>query len=280
TFDEPAHLAAGMQRLATGRYDDDAQRPPLGRIAAAVGPYLHGDRSVGASSAYDEGARLLGRGAHYRTTLALARLGELPFFLLLCGVLWTWGRQLTDDRGGAIAVSLAASNPNLLAHAGLATTDIALAATITASLFAFVLWLDAPRWTHSLALGIALGLSATTDYASLAMLALAFPAVYLTRRRATGRAPIWPDNAGRRGSPRPLPRRRQFSSPPHSRATTPAFGSSYRSTRSLRSLAPPPSSSCGTIARRASLPVAWCVPSSPPRSSPSRLYRCGRILTI
>ena len=200
TFDEPAHLAAGMQRLATGRYDYDAQRPPLGRIAAAVGPYLHGDRSVGASSANDEGARLLGRGAHYRTTLALARLGELPFFLLLCGVLWTWGRQLTDDRGGAIAVSLAASNPNLLAHAGLATTDIALAATITASLFAFVLWLDAPRWTHSLALGIALGLSATTDYASLAMLALAFPAVYLTRRHATGRAPIWPENAGRHAS--------------------------------------------------------------------------------
>ena len=200
TFDEPAHLAAGMQRLATGRYDYDAQRPPLGRIAAAVGPYLHGDRSVGASSAYDEGARLLGRGAHYRTTLALARLGELPFFLLLCGVLWAWARQLTDDRGGAIAVALVASNPNLLAHAGLATTDIALAATITASLFAFVLWLDAPRWTHSLALGIALGLSATTDYASLALLALAFPAVYLTRRHATGRAPIWPDNAGRRAS--------------------------------------------------------------------------------
>ena len=160
TFDEPAHLAAGMQRLATGRYDYDAQRPPLGRIAAAVGPYLHGGRSVGASSAYDEGARLLGHGAHYRTTLALARLGELPFFLLLCGVLWAWARQLTDDRGGAIAVALAASNPNLLAHAGLATTD----------------------------------------YASLAMLALAFPAVYLTRRHATGRAPIWSDNAGRRAS--------------------------------------------------------------------------------
>src|SRR5205814_493097 len=183
TFDEPAHLAAGMQRLATGRYDDDAQRPPLGRIAAAVGPYLHGDRSVGASSAYDEGARLLGRGAHYRTTLALARLGELPFFLLLCGVLWAWGRQLTDDRGGAIAVALAASNPNLLAHAGLATTDIALAATITASLFAFVLWLDAPRWTHSLALGIALGLSATTDYASPSP---ARPAFLFGERSASG----------------------------------------------------------------------------------------------
>jgi 4-amino-4-deoxy-L-arabinose transferase-like glycosyltransferase len=195
TFDEPTHLAAGMQRLTTGRYDYDVQRPPLGRIAAAVGPYLRGERSVGASSAYDEGARLLGRGAHYRSTLALARLGELPFFLLLCGVVWAWGRQLTDDRGGAIAVLLVASNPNLLAHAGLATTDIALAATIAASLFVFTLWLDAPRWPTSVALGVTVALAATTDYASLAMLALAFPSVYLARRRTTGGAPIWPDRA-------------------------------------------------------------------------------------
>lgn len=193
TLDEPAHLAAGMQRFATGRYDYDILRPPLARMAAAVGPYLHGDRATGASSAYDEGARLLGRGAHYRTTLALARLGELPFFLMLCGVLWAWGRHLTDERGGAIAVLLAASNPNLLAHAGLATTDIALAATITASLFTFVLWLDAPRLPTSLALGVAIALAATTDYAAVTILAFAFAAVYYARRRVSGGASTWAD---------------------------------------------------------------------------------------
>ena len=56
---------------------------------------------------------------------------ELPFFLLLCGVVWAWGRRLSDERGAAIAVLLTASDPNLLAYAGLATPDIALAATIT-----------------------------------------------------------------------------------------------------------------------------------------------------
>ena len=189
TYDEPAHIAAGMQWLA-GTHDHDADHPPLARIAAALGPYLHGERALGAASPSDEGIRLLGRGAHYRTTLALARLGELPFFLGLCAIAWAWGRRLSDERGGAIAVLLVASNPNLLAHAGLATTDLALAATMSAALFAFVCWLDAPRWTTAIALGAASGLAASTDYAALAMLALAWPAIYTVRRRAN-EGPLW-----------------------------------------------------------------------------------------
>ena len=191
TNDEPAHIAAGMQWLA-GTHAYDAEHPPLARVAAAIGPYLHGERALVAASSTDEGIRLLGRGAHYRTTLAFARLGELPFFFMLCGIVWAGGRRLTDERGGAIAVMLVASNPNVLAHGGLATTDLALAATIVAALLAFVCCLDAPRWTTALSLGGVLGLAATTDYAALAMLALAFPAIYLVRRRATG-APLWAD---------------------------------------------------------------------------------------
>ena len=191
TNDEPSHIAAGVEWLS-GHYEFDAAHPPLGRIAAGLGPWLHGERSVGAASASEEGARMLGRGAHYRTTLALARLGELPFFLLLCGIAWAWGRRLTDERGGAIAVLLTASNPNVLAHGALATTDIAMAATVAAALYAFQSWLDEPRWTRALALGIAIGLAFTADYSAIAMLSLAFPAMYSIRRRPRG-ASLWGD---------------------------------------------------------------------------------------
>ena len=189
TLDEPAHIAAGVEWLS-GRYDYDAQRPPLGRIAAGMGPYLQGERVSSASSPAEDGARILGRGAHYRTTLALARLGELPFFILLCAVVWGWGRRLTDERGAAIATVLAATNPSLLAHAGLATTDIALAATVVAALFAFVVWLDKPHWAAGLSLGVAIALAATTDFIALPMLALAVVALYTIRRRAKGAA-LW-----------------------------------------------------------------------------------------
>src|SRR4051812_39892282 len=73
TADEPAHIAAGMQRLTTDRYDYDLQHPPLGRIAVALGPYMRGVRGVGAAAIYDEGAAILGQGEHYVDTLASAR---------------------------------------------------------------------------------------------------------------------------------------------------------------------------------------------------------------
>ena len=200
TLEEPAHLAAGMQWLTNGRYDEDIAQPPLGRIAAAIGPYVRGGRSLGTDSPTAEGLRLLGAGAHYRATLGLARVGELPFFLLLCGIVWAWGRRLADERGGALAVLLVASNPNVLGHAALATPAIALATTVTAALFAFVCWLDSPGPVWSVALGMALGLAGGSDYAALPYLALGLPALYALRRATTNKARLWSDGAAWRGS--------------------------------------------------------------------------------
>src|SRR3984957_17158358 len=45
TFDEPAHLACGMEWLDKGVYQWEPQHPPLERVAGALGPYLAGVRS-------------------------------------------------------------------------------------------------------------------------------------------------------------------------------------------------------------------------------------------
>ena len=150
TVDEPAHLAAGMQWLTTGQYTYDLQHPPLGRVAAALGPFAGGVRTVGAPGVYEEGARLLGQGRHYIDVLAAARHGELVFFLMLGAVVWMWARQSLGGAGGAIAVLFVATNPNLLAHAGLATTDMACAAATTLALYAAVRWIERPTWTATL----------------------------------------------------------------------------------------------------------------------------------
>jgi 4-amino-4-deoxy-L-arabinose transferase-like glycosyltransferase len=113
--------------------------------------------------------------------LALARLGELPFFLLICWIAWAWGRRLTDERGGALAVLGAAANPNLLAHAGLATTDIAVAATVPLALFVAERWLDRPDKRSSVVLGAALALAGLSKFSALAFLAPALLGAYVTR---------------------------------------------------------------------------------------------------
>jgi len=195
TPDEPAAIAAGVQWLTTHRAPDMAQ-PPLARVAAAVGPFFRGARTTQAPSLDAEGARILGKGAHYRTMLALARLGELPFFLMLCGVLWAWGRRLSDERGAAIAVLLAASDPSVLAYAGLATPDIALAATVSATLFALIVWLEDRNWYAAAALGTFAAMAISTDFAAVPMLVLATAAVYALCRWSR-RAPTRPRQSPR-----------------------------------------------------------------------------------
>ena len=58
TFDEPAHIAAGMQLLDEDEYTYEALHPPLARIAAALGPYLAGYRSQNGGDMWIEGRRL------------------------------------------------------------------------------------------------------------------------------------------------------------------------------------------------------------------------------
>jgi hypothetical protein len=122
---------------------------------------------------YDEGRALLGEGAHYRRTLFLARLGMLPFFWLLLGVCALWGARIGGPSGGALATLFAACNPNLLAHAGIAGTDLAPAAFVAAGLFCWMRWRDDGSMRRALLLGGALGLATVTKFSALAFLGVA-----------------------------------------------------------------------------------------------------------
>ncbi|HEV7994050.1 MAG TPA: hypothetical protein VGP25_19645 [Gemmatimonadaceae bacterium] len=203
TWDEPATLAAGMEWLSTGAYHYEAHHPPLARVASAIGPYLRGARSTGNRSMYDEGRTLLGEGAHYRRTLFLARLGMLPFFWLLLAVSAVWGARIAGPAGGAAAALLVAANPNVLAHAAVAGTDLAPAAFVAAGLYAWMRWRESPSRARVLLFGLAVGLAAVTKFSAIAFLGLAIALgelarfIMLRRESATPREllPSWSDVA-------------------------------------------------------------------------------------
>ena len=96
TWDEPEHLAAGVELLDRGIYEYDTEHPPLGRVFMALGPYLAGARSFDTPgpSGVREGVDILYSGGHYELYLTLARLGMMPFLALLLFVTWMWGRVL------------------------------------------------------------------------------------------------------------------------------------------------------------------------------------------
>jgi len=172
TWDEPATLAAGMEWLSTGTYRYEAQHPPLARVASAALPYIRGARSLGNHSMYDEGRALLGEGAHYRRTLFLARLGMLPFLWLLLVTCALWGARVAGGAGATLATLFAAANPNVLAHAGIAGTDLAPAAFVAAGVYAWMRWHHEPTIARAALMGVVLGLGATTKFSALAFLAL------------------------------------------------------------------------------------------------------------
>jgi 4-amino-4-deoxy-L-arabinose transferase-like glycosyltransferase len=181
TFDEPAHLAAGLQWLSTGHYFYDTQHPPLARVVAALGPYLTGARTVGLDRLWNEGGAILGSGQHYADTLALARYGEVVFLLIGALAVWLWGRRLLGEAGGALATLLLVTNPTLLAHSGLVTNDAAVAALGTLALYATLVWLERPGWRLSCALGVAFALAITAKFSALPFVGVVLAIGYVLR---------------------------------------------------------------------------------------------------
>lgn len=170
TVDEPAHLACGMEWLDQGIYDYEAQHPPLARVAVALGPYLAGETSHGVPEKWAEGLRILGGGNHYDRTLALARLGVLPFFWIASLVVYCWARKYCGEPYAALAVLAFTSLPPILAHAGLATTDMALTAMTGAAFLSAVNWGEHPTLRNSLVFGGSSGLALLSKFSALVFL--------------------------------------------------------------------------------------------------------------
>jgi Dolichyl-phosphate-mannose-protein mannosyltransferase len=173
TIDEPAHIACGMEWLDKGTYNLEDQHPPLARVAAALGPYVDGARSHGRPGIYYEGAAILYGQNHYDRTLTLARLGILPFFWMACVVVYWWTRRSFGPECALIAILLFTMLPAVLANAGLATTDMALTATLGAAFFAMLVWAERPTMAMSVLFGLAGALAILSKFSSLPFFAAA-----------------------------------------------------------------------------------------------------------
>src|SRR5271169_611950 len=110
---------------------------------------------------------------HPERELTLMRLGILPFFLLAAAVVYLWARRHFGNAVAAVATGLFTLLPPVLAHAGLATTDMPLTGCLAAAFFALMLWAEAPTWQHSLLLGLATALAVVSKFTALGYLPVA-----------------------------------------------------------------------------------------------------------
>jgi len=191
-WDEPEHIAAGLVLLERGEYLYDVQCPPLARLAAAVGPYLAGARFHGEPlpSGDAEGRDLLYHSsASYDTLLNLARLGMLPFLLLLLVATYLWTRRWAGDPAALLAVAFLASNPVILGHASLVAVDVPVTALTMASLYLLLRWFENPSLRRAAALGLAVGLAVATKMSAIPFIAVAAVTLVVLRLALPGAAP-------------------------------------------------------------------------------------------
>lgn len=197
TFDEPVHILCGLEWLSEGIYTIEEQHPPLARVAAAIGPYLEGLRSPrGANNAnmWPVSNQVLAGSADYLRTLLLARLGMLPFFLAACVLVAVWAKRWFGAAGAIIAAVLLTTTPPVLAHAGLATTDMTSAATVFLALGSLFALMTDPGLKTAAAAGCCVALALLAKFSSIPFLAVCLP-VMLFFRWLLGPAMPWRSGA-------------------------------------------------------------------------------------
>ena len=184
TIDEGLHITSGYSILRTGDYRLIEEHPPLIKFIAAWPLLLVPD--------LPDPTGLPGWEMDVATTdsLRLVRVSEeliydyqpldrlvfsarLPvalLALLLGAVALRWATDCFGPKGGLLALFLLAFDPNILAHASVAATDLGTAGFILIALFTFQRFLRRPslgRWTLA---GLTLGLALGTKLSALLLL--------------------------------------------------------------------------------------------------------------
>jgi len=197
-FDEPAHIAAGLEWIQQGTYRLDPLHPPLSRIAIGLPLYLSGAHLPDLASHPDfwtVGNAILNHGDQYVRNLTLARCGILPFLILAIILVFLWTRHNFGDLAALMAVFLFSTLPTVLAFSGLAYTDFPAACMQFTAIVALAKWMENPSRRTAAWLGVALGLAVLTKFTTLLFLPAAALAMLLCKwlserggNKSTGRS--------------------------------------------------------------------------------------------
>ena len=131
----------------------------------------------------------------YRPIEALVLAARVPTMLvglLLAALVFRWAADAFGVFAGLLALTLYAFDPNILAHSGVAATDLGAACAIFAAVYTFWRWIRdkaGPSWRRCLIAAIVLGLALGVK--TTALIVLPVFAGFVLFGRPRGRQ-LWP----------------------------------------------------------------------------------------
>jgi hypothetical protein len=176
TVDEGFHMACGLEWITRGTYKIEAQQPPLARLLAAAGPWWIGARLLdGDRSMFDQALAVLYANRHhdrpdYDRRVLCARLGVLPMYWLGAWLIYAWCARWHDRITAMIAVLLFTGLPAILAHSGLANTDMTFTVTFCWCVYMLLRMAETPTLVRGAWFGLALAASLLAKFSTLAFL--------------------------------------------------------------------------------------------------------------
>src|SRR4051812_40614811 len=171
TYDEPVHIAEGLDAWRHGRFEQYNDQPPLSRLLLTL-PLIPEKWQVEVQQLTDgfhvpriapDPMELAERARHVNTILGL----------ILALLVWQAARQLLSPGAANLALALFIFSPNLIAHFSLATTDGAATLLIFAVAWQLVRWRNTPSWRQTLVLALLLGLMLLAKFSTAVMFVLA-----------------------------------------------------------------------------------------------------------
>jgi hypothetical protein len=205
TFDEVAHLPAGISYWQRGEFWAYHHNPPLVRLLYALPAVLVDVPMDYQNFHYRPGVRqpdndlgrdfmLLNRD-QYMAIFVMCRMVVAGLSVLGGYMVFCWSRELWGSAGGLVSLALWAFSPNVLAHAGLVTPDVGATVIGFGATYVFWRYLRRPSLWGACLSGILLGLAEAAKF-SLVVLPLAW-ALFATVKVYCSR--------GRRGEVYPHP---------------------------------------------------------------------------
>ncbi len=184
TIDEGLHIASGYTVLRTGDFRLLEEHPPLVKMLAAL-PLLFvndlpnpttlpGWQPDPGQSDTVRLVQLMQALVHpYRPIDRLVFAARVPIALLavlLGAAVFRWGKELGGKRAGLLALFLLAFDPNIVAHAAVAATDLGTSAFIFFASYTFWRALRRPSLPGIALAGLTLGLAQAAKISALVLL--------------------------------------------------------------------------------------------------------------
>ena len=171
TYDEPVHIAEGLDAWRSGRFEQYNDHPPLARLWSTL-PLLDQKWQVDIEQLPD--AFRVTHIAPDPVSLAWrARAMNVWFGLWLAWLVWRAADRLFSRTAANFALALFAFSPSLIAHFSIAATDGAATLFIFATAWALVRWRLSPTWKTTVGSGMLLGLLLLAKFSTAPMFVLA-----------------------------------------------------------------------------------------------------------